>query len=202
MRFQATVAALIVFSAITSSAQSELSENRKAELSRKMDARFAAGYLEKSNSAQDLIVAMELSLRESAILAAAGQLNLKLYDWGETMIDGGELTGRQLSYIASVAMLSLAQLAQAAGMNEKVKCHFTESRLLAAIANGEERQPVVCRQDAYGRGFQERALKQAYRPEMKRIAELVNTWATNVVLLAQVSGRLDNYGKSVRPRTK
>jgi hypothetical protein len=191
------LACFIVGSVIFFSVSNSWAEQPKTRIDlllAKQDARFAAEDLKNMIKAQEEIVALKPELRDSAIMLAAGLLSTKLNEWGQKEIDAGKKTQKQMMYVVGLSMMGLARLTQAVNLNEASACHTKEAFNLIAMSQGKPREYANCRKSAYSTEMQVNVMKEAYRPEMKDIEELVNRWATNVALFSNGVAKLDGYG--------
>lgn len=192
------IIASLVVGSITLFSVSSFAEQKKSRsdlASAKFDAKYAAKDLKDSIKAQEEIVALKpVELRNLAIMSAAGLLSSKLNDWGLQEIADGKKTQAQMMYVMALSLLGLSRLTQAANLNDAAACHYKEAMILVGMSKGKPREFANCRQAAYGTDLQVDAMQEAYRPEIKRIQELVNRWATSVALYSNASAKLDGYG--------
>jgi len=192
-------ACLVVVGAILSFTQQNAfaeQPNYNADLaSAKHDAFFASKYLKDTMKSQEQIISLKPTImRNMAVMMAAGLLSSKLYEWGLKEIEDGNKTQKQLMYVSGLAMMMLAQLAQAANLNKAQACHYKEGLILVGMSQGKPTEAANCRQAAYSTEMQAESMKEMYRPEMREIQKLVNDWATNVALLSNSSAKLDGFG--------
>lgn len=167
-------------------------ERKSIQVARaEFNASRAAAYLKESALYKSQIVAQEGHYQNLAIMSAIGRLNTKFADWGKSKIEKGELSEAELYKVLGVSLMSVTELAQAAGLYKAAQCHTEEAMVVMKIGRGEKTAPANCRSSAYSADYRANAISVAYGEKGEQIHQLANQWATSSLLFGYYSMLLD-----------